>query len=150
MLPQAMWANVMLGSPDVALTPSAPVYLYHAINDEYVSTSAPSITDAALTGPATTQIPYHVATTLVQTWCSNGASVYFSTDITPQMEHLVSSRFKKSPRGPRLNDVFAPQAESVAGAPGAISFFSDRFDHVAFPSGCTYYYGADETKTSET
>ncbi|KAL8283885.1 hypothetical protein RQP46_005317 [Phenoliferia psychrophenolica] len=94
---QETFALTKLGTANKTLVPSIPMHFYHALADEY--------------------IPYKVASDLIQSYCSQGASLTFITDTTPQVEHI---------------------AEAVLGAPAALTFFQDRLAGKPFPAGCTF------------
>ncbi|KAL8292167.1 hypothetical protein RQP46_001633 [Phenoliferia psychrophenolica] len=69
---EAMYVATDL-SADKARTPTVPVHIYHALNDE--------------------AIPYSIALTLTKNWCANGASVELVTNTVPQAEHAVEEEY---------------------------------------------------------
>ncbi|KAL8280100.1 hypothetical protein RQP46_007430 [Phenoliferia psychrophenolica] len=65
---QETFAITKLGTLNQTLTPTLPIHMYHAIDDEF--------------------IPYTVGRALAESWCGQGANLEFVTNVTPGLEHI--------------------------------------------------------------
>lgn len=76
-------------------TPRVPVYVYHATNDDVV--------------------PYADVPGMIDSWCGDGATVEFVTDIAPSTNHF---------------------GMEVLHFPAVLAWLKGRFDGTINPSGC--------------
>ncbi|KAG7575348.1 hypothetical protein FFLO_00338 [Filobasidium floriforme] len=82
-----------MGAPS---TPRVPVYVYHAANDDVV--------------------PYADVPGMVDSWCNDGATVEFVTDVAPSTNHF---------------------AMEILHFPAVLDWLKGRFDGTINPSGCS-------------
>ncbi|KAJ9100464.1 hypothetical protein QFC21_003502 [Naganishia friedmannii] len=93
---QRTLSDLVLGA-QVADTPRVPLYVYHAVNDDIV--------------------PYPPASVMANSYCSNGATIEFVSDVIPSTQHFTME---------------------LLHFPKVIDWLKGRFDGTINPSGCKF------------